>query len=58
VQCVLESGSEQAHGIGIATTGASLVMDVLPPGELTIYCGTPALAQQVLELMSHLKPDA
>jgi hypothetical protein len=33
-------------------------MDVLPPGELTIYCGTPALAQQVLELMSHLKPDA
>jgi hypothetical protein len=58
VQCVLDSGSEQAHGIGIATTGASLVMEVLPPGELTIYCGTPALAQQVLELMSHLKPDA
>ena len=28
------------------------------PGELTIYCGTAALATQVQELMSHLKPDA
>ncbi|MBM4111034.1 MAG: hypothetical protein FJ254_06730 [Phycisphaerae bacterium] len=58
VQCVLDAGSEPSHGIGIATTGASLVMEVLPPGELTIYCGTSALAQQLLELMSHLKPDA
>lgn len=58
VECVLTAGSELAHGVGIATPGTELVLEVLPPGELTIYCGTPALEKQVIELIGHMKPEA
>ncbi len=58
VQCVLESGGDNAQGIGVATPGAAIVLDVVPAGELSIFCGTPALEKQVLELIAHLKPEA
>lgn len=53
LRVLLADGTKDSQGISIAATGTSILIEVLPSGQMILFMGNPHLAAQVGEVIDH-----
>lgn len=53
LRVLLSDGSRDTQGLSIAATGSSILIELLPCGQMILFLGNPPMAAQVREVISH-----
>lgn len=51
LRVILADGTKDTQGLSIATTGTSILMELLPSGQMILFLGNPHMAAQVNEVI-------
>lgn len=53
LRVLLSDGSRDSQGISVAATGSSILIEILPCGQMILFLGNPMMARQAHEIIDH-----